>query len=199
MTVNYSTLSDNKTWAQFQLHQNKALLAWEWSQQADQQTDHRLRQIIWQETKFNFLMNRLFPYGNIRSHFTKVLWVHNPNLVIIGVAFTWKMIITSGHNFAHVTTAKLCMCNSELILTSSGMSTETALTATHLTNIFTVTNLVSAIFTNIFQSYLTSTRTIMRLTNKRPVGLYSPLLIQIIQYCNKCLHVDASKTGWTPK
>ena len=34
--------------------------------------------------------------------------------------------------------------------------------------------------------------------NKRPVGLYSPLLIQIIQYCNKCLHVDASKTGWTP-
>ena len=34
--------------------------------------------------------------------------------------------------------------------------------------------------------------------NKRPVGLYRPLLIQIIQYCNKCLHVDASKTGWTP-
>ena len=34
--------------------------------------------------------------------------------------------------------------------------------------------------------------------DKRPVGLYSPLLIQIIQYCNKCLHVDASKTGWTP-
>ena len=34
--------------------------------------------------------------------------------------------------------------------------------------------------------------------NKRPVGLYSPLLIQIIQYCNKFLHVDASKTGWTP-
>ena len=33
--------------------------------------------------------------------------------------------------------------------------------------------------------------------NKRPVGLYSPLLIQIIQYYNKCLHVDASKTGWT--
>ena len=36
------------------------------------------------------------------------------------------------------------------------------------------------------------------IVNKRPVGLYSPLLIQIIQYCNKTLHVDASKTGWTP-
>ena len=34
--------------------------------------------------------------------------------------------------------------------------------------------------------------------NKRPVGLYSSLLIQIFQYCNKCLHVNASKTGWTP-
>ena len=39
---------------------------------------------------------------------------------------------------------------------------------------------------------------INKINNKRPVGLYSPLLIQIIQYCNKCLHVDASKTGWTP-
>ena len=55
MIVNLGTLSDNKTWAQFQLHQNKALLALELSQQADQQTDHRLRQIIWQEIKFNFL------------------------------------------------------------------------------------------------------------------------------------------------
>ena len=41
-------------------------------------------------------------------------------------------------------------------------------------------------------------RKFLYLKNKRPVGLYSPLLIQIIQYCNKCLHVDASKTGWTP-
>ena len=39
---------------------------------------------------------------------------------------------------------------------------------------------------------------LQQIENKRPVGLYSPLLIQIIQYCNKCLRVDASKTGWTP-
>ena len=35
------------------------------------------------------------------------LWAHNPNLVKIHIALTWKLMIQSGHNFAHVMTAEL--------------------------------------------------------------------------------------------
>ena len=41
------------------------------------------------------------------THFTKSLWAHNPNLEKIWNALTWKIIIKSGHKFAHVTTAML--------------------------------------------------------------------------------------------
>ena len=41
------------------------------------------------------------------SHFTKGSWAHNPNLVRILVAITRKIMIRSGHNSAHVTTAEL--------------------------------------------------------------------------------------------
>ena len=41
------------------------------------------------------------------THCTKSLWAHNPNLEKIWNALTWKIIIKSGHKFAHVTTAML--------------------------------------------------------------------------------------------
>ena len=38
-----------------------------------------------------------------------VLWAHNPTLVKIDVAFTKMILISSGHNFVHVTTAELSL------------------------------------------------------------------------------------------
>ena len=38
---------------------------------------------------------------------TKSLWAHNSNLVPICAAITLEIMIRSGHNFAHVTTAQL--------------------------------------------------------------------------------------------
>ena len=39
--------------------------------------------------------------------FTKFLWGHDPNFVKSQVNLSWKIIIQSSHNFAHVTTAQL--------------------------------------------------------------------------------------------
>ena len=39
--------------------------------------------------------------------FINGLWAHNPNLVKLHVAFTWKRLTRSCRNFAHVTTAEL--------------------------------------------------------------------------------------------
>ena len=41
------------------------------------------------------------------SHFTKVLWAHNPKLANFHASLTRKIILSSGHNFVHVTTAWL--------------------------------------------------------------------------------------------
>ena len=38
--------------------------------------------------------------------FTQRFWAHNPNLAKIYVALTWKIMIRSGHNFAHAMTAE---------------------------------------------------------------------------------------------
>ena len=39
--------------------------------------------------------------------FTETLWAHNPNLVKNYFAISWKIILRSCHNFAHVTTGQL--------------------------------------------------------------------------------------------
>ena len=41
------------------------------------------------------------------TRFTNILWAHNPKLVKIHVAVTWKQLMISGHNFAHAMTAEL--------------------------------------------------------------------------------------------
>ena len=41
------------------------------------------------------------------THLTNTLWAYHPNFVIIHIAFTWKIILWSHHNFTHVTTAQL--------------------------------------------------------------------------------------------
>ena len=41
------------------------------------------------------------------NHFTNRLWIYNLNIIKIHVALTWKIMIKSCHNFAHVTTAEL--------------------------------------------------------------------------------------------
>ena len=46
-------------------------------------------------------------YFAFRIYFTKVSWAHNANIVNSSVAVTWKIMIQSGHNFAHDTTAQL--------------------------------------------------------------------------------------------
>ena len=55
--------------------------------------------------------------AHCRDPFTKGSWAHNPNLVKIFVALTWKIMIRSCHSFAHATTAMLSwhVQNSDMI------------------------------------------------------------------------------------
>ena len=41
------------------------------------------------------------------THLIHNLWAHYPNLVTTHIAFTWKIMIGSGHKFEHITTAEL--------------------------------------------------------------------------------------------
>ena len=45
--------------------------------------------------------------GNQWSISQTALWAHNPNFLKVHVAVMWKLIIQSGHNFAHAMTAEL--------------------------------------------------------------------------------------------
>ena len=45
--------------------------------------------------------------ASLDTHFKSGLGAHNSHLVKIGVVFVWRMVIRSGHKFAHVTTAEL--------------------------------------------------------------------------------------------
>ena len=49
----------------------------------------------------------LFDWTPQGTHFTKSFWAHNWNLMKILIALTCWIIVISGHNFAHGTTAEL--------------------------------------------------------------------------------------------
>ena len=49
----------------------------------------------------------LKPICDLGTCFTNNLWAHNRNLVKINVVLFWKIMMRSGHNFAHIMTAKL--------------------------------------------------------------------------------------------